>query len=139
LAVAEARGALQVARVRLRTLTGIEELPSLRAPALTLPLEVDPTRPGVRALELRAEGARRERSAEVLGVIPAIGAVANARATNEAGFSGRRTDWSFGAIATWDLLDGGRRHARMSALGAAARVLEAEAEVLDLALDQAVA
>lgn len=136
LAVVEARGDLEAARVSLGVLLGTDEVGPLVAPRLTV--EGEPRAiPAVEAVELRARQARQEARASVLGYLPALGAFAAGSATNEAGFSGRTQEWSAGAQATWNLFDGARRLAVASRLRAVGDELDARAAELELAFQEA--
>jgi outer membrane protein TolC len=65
---------------------------------------------------------------------PSLSALGQLRATNEAGLSGRDTDWSVALTATWILFDGGERYAERrerlaEASGAAAEATAAERQI----------
>lgn len=136
LAVVEARGDLDAARVSLAVLVGVEEVGQLVAPRLEVEGEPRPV-PAVEALELQARQARQEARANVLGYLPALGVFGVGSATNEPGFSGRTQEWSAGALASWSLFDGGRRLSVASRLRAVGDELDARAEELDLQVREA--
>lgn len=136
LAVVEARGDLEAARVSLAVLIGAAEIGPLVPPRLDVEGEARAV-PAIEALELQARQARQEARAQVFGYLPSIGAYGAGVATNEAGFSGRTHEWSAGALANWSLFDGARRMAVASRLRAVGDELSARADELDLDVREA--
>jgi outer membrane protein TolC len=55
----------------------------------------------------RADALEAWATEALLRIAPAVSANAQYRATNEAGFSGKSTTWSIGAVLSWTLFDGG--------------------------------
>lgn len=147
IALLETRQSLGRARLLFALYVGDEagQRPLADPPALAAdPGTADPLRrDDVRAAELRAAVARLGVSAPALSMLPVLTLRGTVRLTNEAGFTGRTVDGTFGVALTWALWDGGLRIAQAS-LRAAERV-EAEAAVetlanaarLDLALAKA--
>jgi outer membrane protein TolC len=64
-------------------------------------------RPDLAALRARAMALDASATEAVLRVLPNLGLQAQYRITNEAGFSGRNTNWFVGANLNWTLFDGG--------------------------------
>ena len=158
---ARARSDAETARAELGYLLG-ERVESLAPPetllrrasdaapadAHRLAAEAQEKRPDIQALDARARAARIASREPLLRALPSVTGSATWRYTNEAGFSGRETDWWFGVTASWSIFDGGERYAearerralsRIAALEASAarRGLLVDAERALLALDAA--
>jgi len=82
------------------------------------------------AARLRVDAARAAADEPPRRAWPSLGLTGQARATNEAGFSGHNFDWSLALTATWILWDGGARaaEARQRELAAAAAALGVQAQ-----------
>jgi outer membrane protein TolC len=65
----------------------------------------------VRARKAEAQAARHAAQEPDMRLLPILSALGQYRFTNEAGFSGRQTDWFVALTATWTLFDGGERYA----------------------------
>jgi outer membrane protein TolC len=72
-------------------------------------------RADLRELTLRAESLRLLAIEPRLGFIPTVTLRGTYRGTNEAGLSGRETDWNLAALFSWDVFDGGVRYAQAAA------------------------
>lgn len=73
------------------------------------------SRADLRELELRAEALRLLALEPKLRFVPTLGLRGTYRGTNEAGLSGRETDWSVAALFSWEVFDGGVRYAQAAA------------------------
>jgi outer membrane protein TolC len=73
------------------------------------------SRADLRELTLRAEALRLLSLEPQLRIIPTLTLRGTYRGTNEAGLSGRETDWNLAALFTWDVFDGGARYAQAAA------------------------
>ncbi|MBL0176664.1 MAG: TolC family protein [Ignavibacteria bacterium] len=115
-----ARGAGEIAMLQLGYLVNDRIEAPLASPDALLAEAAGPPPPvdqlAVQALELRPDlAAARARAAGLhysakeaaLRFFPSLGAVYQYRMTNEAGLSGRSTNWFVGANLTWNLFDGG--------------------------------
>lgn len=135
-AVAEHTRSVALARVELENALGVDALPS--DPAEALPAraaEVAPQealveralgeRPSLAAAEAALRRARAGLAAARSGYLPRVDLNASA-ADHRATLSGEAGQvWQVGALARWDLTDGGARGARASAARAAIREAEA--------------
>ena len=136
--LAGAQAQAEITYLELGNLLDINVEPPLVVPeelvqAATAP-SPEPTPPWIAAAQERRldVAAARERAAALhasareplLRYIPRLGFAAQARATNEQGFSGRDTDWSFGVDFVWSLYDGGERHAEKHERVALARAAD---------------
>ncbi len=92
-------------------------------------------RQDIAALERRAEALRERSRGPLAGALPALGLRATRRSTNEAGLSGRANDWNLAATLTWELFDGGERHAQSALLRAQAEEAELSAGALRRRVD----
>jgi outer membrane protein TolC len=72
-------------------------------------------RPDLQAAQLRAEALRLLSQEPMLRLVPTLGVLGTYRETNEAGLSGRESDWNIAATVTWELFDGGVRYAQTAA------------------------
>ena len=73
------------------------------------------SRADLRELELRAEALRLLALEPKLRFVPTLGLRGTYRGTNEAGLSGRETDWNVAALFSWEVFDGGVRYAQAAA------------------------
>ncbi len=124
LALTQTQNAVRSARLSLGYLIGaevdgpIEEPPAEPVePGAVQELEglAQQLRADLRELELRAEALRLFALAPQLGIVPTLMLRGTYRATNEAGLSGRETDWNVAAVLTWEVFDGGTRSAQGAA------------------------
>lgn len=72
-------------------------------------------RADLRDLTLRAESLRLLALEPELRFVPTLTFRGTYRATNEAGLSGRATDWNVAALLSWEIFDGGSRYAEAAA------------------------
>lgn len=87
-------------------------------------------RPDLRAALLRAEAARLLAQEPLLRLVPSIGLRGTYRGTNEAGLSGRETDWNVATTLNWSIFDGGAAFAQRAARRAEQREAELVADAL---------
>ena len=87
-------------------------------------------RADLRELTLRAEALRLLALEPRLGFVPTLTLRGTYRGTNEAGLSGRETDWNVAALFSWDVFDGGVRYAQAAAREAEYREALLNAEAL---------
>ncbi len=87
-------------------------------------------RPDLAARTLDAQALRIRSKAPWYDFFPRLRAVGTWRVTNEAGLSGRDSDWNVAGLLTWTLFDGGARYAQAAGLRAAADEVELEAKAL---------
>ena len=73
------------------------------------------SRADLKELELRAEALRLLALEPKLRFVPTLGLRGTYRGTNEAGLSGRETDWNVAALFSWEVFDGGVRYAQAAA------------------------
>lgn len=73
------------------------------------------SRADLRELQLRAEALRLLALEPRLRFVPTLGLRGTYRGTNEAGLSGRETDWNVAALFSWEVFDGGVRYAQAAA------------------------
>jgi outer membrane protein TolC len=85
-------------------------------------------RPDLGAARLRVRAAAEAAREPSRRIWPRIDAFGQMRFTNEAGLSGRTSDWSAGLTATWEIWDGGERAADADAARAEVEIKEAEAD-----------
>ena len=88
------------------------------------------SRADLRELQLRAEALRLLALEPRLRFIPTLGLRGTYRGTNEAGLSGRDTDWNVAALFSWEVFDGGVRYAQAAAREAEYREALLEADAL---------
>jgi outer membrane protein TolC len=88
-------------------------------------------RPDLAALRARAMALDASSTEAVLRVLPSLGLQAQYRITNEAGFSGRNTNWFVGANLNWTLFDGGAWLADRQERSALATATHLEAAALE--------
>jgi outer membrane protein TolC len=86
-----------------------------------LVLEAQKRRLDLKARRAEAQAARHAAHEPDLRVLPSLSALGQYRVTNEAGFSGRQSDWFVALTLSWMLYDGGERYAVGRELDAAAR------------------
>ena len=124
LARTQAENAVRTTRLLLGYLIGVEvERPLAEPPAEAVPRDppeemtrrAEEARPDLKASELRAESQRLLAQEPLLRIFPTLGLRGTYRGTNEAGLSGRETDWNVAATLTWALFDGGVRYAQAAA------------------------
>jgi outer membrane protein TolC len=87
-------------------------------------------RPDLRAAVLRAEAARLLAQEPLLRLVPSLGLRGTYRGTNEAGLSGRETDWNVATTLNWSIFDGGAAFAQRAARRAEQREAELVADAL---------
>lgn len=94
----------------------------------------------LKATQRRVEAARQAAREPALRFVPSLGATAQARATNEAGF-GRAVDGYAGLVLNWPLFDGGVRGAQKAELDALAErsALQAAALQRHIGMDVGIA
>lgn len=73
------------------------------------------SRADLRELTLRAEALRLLALEPKLRFVPTLTLRGTYRGTNEAGLSGRETDWNLAALFSWEVFDGGVRYAEAAA------------------------
>ncbi len=73
------------------------------------------SRADLRELALRAEALRLLALEPKLRFVPTMSLRGTYRGTNEAGLSGRETDWNLAALFSWEVFDGGVRYAQAAA------------------------
>lgn len=73
------------------------------------------SRADLRELTLRAEALRLLALEPKLRFVPTLSLRGTYRGTNEAGLSGRETDWNLAALFSWEVFDGGVRYAQAAA------------------------
>ncbi len=146
----QAQGELTNARLSLAYLVGLPVEGELVEPAELLtaaaaaPADARAQVPGARDRRLDVVAGRRQAEAlresarePLFRYIPSVGLSGQARATNEAGLSGRALDWSISVVATWRIFDGGLgladRRERLALASAA--TLEADALARGVELD----
>lgn len=118
--VTAAHGAVETTRLDLALLLNAEMEEELAFPAALLDeaasvvhdpavLSTDAVtrRPDLAALRARAAALDASSTEAMLRVLPSLGLQAQYRVTNEAGFSGRNTNWFVGATMNWTIFDGG--------------------------------
>ena len=88
------------------------------------------SRADLRELQLRAEALRLLALEPRLRIFPTLGLRGTYRGTNEAGLSGRETDWNVAALFSWEVFDGGVRYAQAAAREAEYREALLAAEAL---------
>ncbi len=84
-------------------------------------------------LSLRARRAATDASATeaLFRALPSVDLTGQVRVTNEAGFSGKNTNWFVGASVNWNLLDGGLWWGDRQERRALAQALDAEVSALE--------
>jgi outer membrane protein TolC len=73
------------------------------------------SRADLKELTLRAEALRLLALEPKLRFVPTMSLRGTYRGTNEAGLSGRETDWNLAALFSWEVFDGGVRYAQAAA------------------------
>lgn len=131
-----AEAALSTARLQLAWLLDLPpaDTQALAAPAALLELAAQGGKPpaaerrlDVAAAEERATQARALSQEPWLRLVPTLTALAQVRATNEPGFSGRYLDGYAGVDLSWVLFDGGDRYGDARERAAQARAAELQA------------
>jgi outer membrane protein TolC len=105
-----------------------------------------PDRAGARRRRLDVTAGRRQAAAlresarePLMRYVPSLGLSGQARATNEAGFTGRAIDWSISVVLTWRVFDGGQGLAERRERRASAAIAELQTDSLERQVDLQVA
>lgn len=95
------------------------------------------SRADLKELTLRAEALRLLALEPKLRFVPTMSLRGTYRGTNEAGLSGRETDWNLAALFSWEVFDGGVRYAQAAAREAEYReaLLTADARKRQIGLE----
>jgi outer membrane protein TolC len=146
--VAEARGTAETNRLELgyllvapvegplappETLLGEATGPVERY--LRLATDAEERRPDILSAQLRVQAAEATAREPLARLLPALGASAQYRVTNEGGLTGRTGDGFLAVDLTWALFDGGERYAERRERLALARAAELEARALTRRVD----
>lgn len=107
--------------------------------AAVLAVEARRRRLDITAARHHAAAVRQGALEPLLRYLPSFALAGNLRATNEAGLSGRSTDWSIAIVATWRLFDGGQGLGERKERSALADVAELQADALSRRIDSDVA
>ena len=123
LSLTQAESLVRTARLSLGYLIGVPAEGPLVEPGAE-PTEGDTealeraaldSRADLKDLTLRAEALRLLALEPKLRFVPTLTLRGTYRGTNEAGLSGRETDWNLAALFSWEVFDGGVRYAQAAA------------------------
>lgn len=123
LSLTQAESLVRTARLSLGFLIGVPAERPLLEPGAE-PTEGDTealeraaldSRADLKDLTLRAEALRLLALEPKLRFVPTLTLRGTYRGTNEAGLSGRETDWNLAALFSWEVFDGGVRYAQAAA------------------------
>lgn len=123
LALTQAESLVRTARLSLGFLIGVPAERPLLEPgaeptdgdAEALERAALDSRADLKDLTLRAEALRLLALEPKLRFVPTLTLRGTYRGTNEAGLSGRETDWNLAALFSWEVFDGGVRYAQAAA------------------------
>jgi outer membrane protein TolC len=102
---------------------------------LRLARDAEERRPDILSAQLRVQAAEASAREPLARLLPALGASAQYRITNEGGLTGRTGDGFLAVDLTWNLFDGGERYAERRERVALARAAALETRALTRRVD----